>query len=334
MVPRVYLYGGATHAAFRRAISASGMSTSMASVVASMVMMSPSCTIAIGPPTCASGATCPTQKPWLPPEKRPSVMSATSWPSPAPMTIEVGESISFMPGPPLGPSYRITMTLPRSDSWSLTTCAIRSSSASKHMAGPWKRVPSLPVILPTAPSGARVPSRMAMCPVALTGLAKVPMTSWPASRPGSSARFSAIVLPVIVMQSPCRWPCSSMYLRTPGVPPTACRSSMTYFPEGLRLAMKGVSAARRRKSLSVRSTPAARAMAMRWMVALVEPPVTITRRTAFSKAFMVMTSRGLMSLRMQVCSATLARSHSSIFSGCSPPAPPLSSGSQAGMLDE
>ena len=29
------------------------------------------------------------------------------------------------------------MTLPRSDSWSLTTCAIRSSSASKHMAGPW-----------------------------------------------------------------------------------------------------------------------------------------------------------------------------------------------------
>ena len=34
----------------------------------------------MGPPTCASGATCPTQKPWLPPEKRPSVMSATSCP--------------------------------------------------------------------------------------------------------------------------------------------------------------------------------------------------------------------------------------------------------------
>ena len=57
-----------------------------------------------------------------------------------------------------------------------------------------------------------------------------------------------------------------------------------HLPEGFRLAMKGVSAAMRRKQLSVRSTPAARAMAIRWMVALVEPPVTITRRTAFSKA--------------------------------------------------
>ena len=34
----------------------------------------------------------------------------------------------------------------------------------------------------------------------------------------------------------------------------------------------------------------ARAMAMRWMVALVEPPVTMTRRTAFSKACIVMMS--------------------------------------------
>ena len=78
----------------------------------------------------------------------------------------------------------------------------------------------------------------------------------------------------------------------------------------------------------------ARAMAMRWMVALVEPPVTITRRTAFSKAcmvmmkvslllslplsillltillaltFIVMMSRGLMSSSMHVCSAATAR---------------------------
>jgi len=32
----------------------------------------------------------------------------------------------------------------------------------------WKCVPSLPVILPTAPSGARLPSRIAMCPVGFT----------------------------------------------------------------------------------------------------------------------------------------------------------------------
>ena len=45
-------------------------------------------------------------------------------------------------------------------------------------------------------------------------------------------------------------------------------------PEGLRSEMKGVSAEMRRKSSSRKSTPAERAIAMRWIVALVEPPVT------------------------------------------------------------
>ena len=43
--------------------------------------------------------------------------------------------------------------------------------------------------------------------------------------------------------------------------------------------------------------------------------LTLTLTLTLTRTFMVMTSRGLMSLRMQVCSATLARSHSSIFSG-------------------
>ncbi len=76
----------------------------MRRVSASIVMMSPSCTKAMGPPSCASGVTWPMMKPWEPPEKRPSVIRATSWPSPAPMITDVGESISGMPGPPLGPS--------------------------------------------------------------------------------------------------------------------------------------------------------------------------------------------------------------------------------------
>ena len=50
-------------------------------------------------------------------------------------------------------------------------------------------------------------------------------------------------------------PSCSMYFSTAGVPPTACRSSITYLPLGLRFAKKGVSAAIRRKSCSVRSTP-------------------------------------------------------------------------------
>ncbi len=43
---------------------------------ASMVIGSPSSTSAIGPPTAASGATWPTTSPYVPPEKRPSVISA------------------------------------------------------------------------------------------------------------------------------------------------------------------------------------------------------------------------------------------------------------------
>ena len=46
------------------------------------------------------------------PENRPSVIKATSLPSPAPMIAEVGVSISGMPGPPLGPSYRMITTIP------------------------------------------------------------------------------------------------------------------------------------------------------------------------------------------------------------------------------
>ena len=48
----------------------------------SIVIMSPSWTAAIGPPTSASGATWPAMKPRVAPEKRPSVSSATSSPSP------------------------------------------------------------------------------------------------------------------------------------------------------------------------------------------------------------------------------------------------------------
>lgn len=71
---------------------------------ASITIRSPSATSAMGPPAAASGATWPTTKPWLPPEKRPSVISATSWPRPRPMMAEVGLSISRIPGPPRGPS--------------------------------------------------------------------------------------------------------------------------------------------------------------------------------------------------------------------------------------
>ena len=56
------------------------------------------------PPLAPSGETWPMAAPRVAPEKRPSVMSATSLSSPMPQMALVGLSISRMPGPPFGPS--------------------------------------------------------------------------------------------------------------------------------------------------------------------------------------------------------------------------------------
>lgn len=86
-----------------------------------MIIRSPSLTKAIGPPTRASGTTCPMMNPRLAPENRPSVIKAVDPASPAPAIAPVGPeaetsvtiyvdiqrctvpSISGMPGAPLGP---------------------------------------------------------------------------------------------------------------------------------------------------------------------------------------------------------------------------------------
>src|ERR1044072_3818026 len=60
-------------------------------------MVSPSCTSAIGPPRAASGAMWPTIRPWVAPEKRPSVISATASPSPLTTSAAVTGSISRRP---------------------------------------------------------------------------------------------------------------------------------------------------------------------------------------------------------------------------------------------
>ena len=49
------------------------------------------------------GRDVPDAQPVVPPEKRPSVSSRTSLPSPAPLIAPVTASISRMPGPPRGP---------------------------------------------------------------------------------------------------------------------------------------------------------------------------------------------------------------------------------------
>ena len=99
------------------------------------------------------------------------------------------------------------------------------SSESKHRAGPEKTNPSLPVILATAPSGAKFPKRIWIWPVGLIGSLKDLTIVWPGLSPGKSLRFSASVLPVTVMQSPLSKPSASKYFITAGVPPIEWRSS-------------------------------------------------------------------------------------------------------------
>ena len=70
----------------------------------SRTIVSPSWTIAMGPPSAASGEMWPMQGPRVPPENLPSVRRTTDSPRPMPEIADVGESISRMPGPPLGPS--------------------------------------------------------------------------------------------------------------------------------------------------------------------------------------------------------------------------------------
>src|SRR6478735_3502399 len=60
----------------------------------SISIRSPFSISAIGPPTAASGETCPMAPPRVAPEKRPSVINATDSDNPRPASAAVGASIS------------------------------------------------------------------------------------------------------------------------------------------------------------------------------------------------------------------------------------------------
>src|SRR3990167_1864276 len=102
--PLVNRGAGAFHFFKRLWISFFVRRTDSSRFAASTVIQSPSFSAAIGPPTAASGATCPAISPWVAPENRPSVSRATLSPSPSPYSAPVTASISRIPGPPLGPS--------------------------------------------------------------------------------------------------------------------------------------------------------------------------------------------------------------------------------------
>ena len=117
------------------------------------------------PPAAASGATWQTDRPDVPPENRPSVISAQARPRPLPLRKLVGYSISCMPGPPLGPSYRMITTSPAL-TWPARMPSTAASWLSNTTAGPekWKSSSGTPAVFTIAPSGARLPYSTASPP--------------------------------------------------------------------------------------------------------------------------------------------------------------------------
>ena len=191
----------------------------------SIVIVSPSSTRAIGPPTAASGDTCPIEAPRLAPEKRPSVMSATDEPSPIPTIADVGLSISLIPGPPLGPSYLMTTTSPATI-FPPFMAAIASSSQSNTLAGPVCTIISGTTAerFTTQPSGARFPLRTASPPFFIYGLSIGRMTSGFLFT--AFFMLSPMVFPVTVMQSRFNRPASPSSFMTAYTPPASFRSSI------------------------------------------------------------------------------------------------------------
>ena len=180
--------------------------------------------------------------------------------------------------------------------WSFKMALSASSSREKHLAVPLKLKPSLPVIFATAPSVARLPRKILRCESFFIGLSNVLMIAWELVYGLTFSKFSAKVLPVTVRQSPCNSPASSSIFISGNVPPISTNSLIMYLPDGLRSAITGTFLPMRVKSSILRLTSAALAMAIKCNTALLEPPSAIITVMAFSNAFMVMMSRGLMSL--------------------------------------
>ncbi|CPU64541.1 Uncharacterised protein [Mycobacteroides abscessus] len=135
-------------------------------------------------------------------------------------------SISRIPGPPLGPSYRMTTTSP-----SVIVPSSRASSAarsrSKTRAVPSNTSSSNPADFTTAPSGASDPCRIVMPPVWWIGSSRARRILPSGSGGSISARFSATVRPVTVSASPCSRPASSRAFMTTGTPPMRSTSFIT-----------------------------------------------------------------------------------------------------------
>ena len=187
-------------------------------------MRSPSSTMAMGPPSMASGETCPMAAPRVPPENLPSVIKATSASSPIPAMTDVGTNISRIPGPPLGPSYRIITTSPFFIFPAMMS-EVASSSLSNTRAVPsWRSIRRATAdCFTTHPEAARFPNSTASPPCLWYGLSRGRMTLLSLIR--LSSMFSLTGLPVTVRQSVRINPLRESSFITALTPPARSRSS-------------------------------------------------------------------------------------------------------------
>ena len=217
-----------------------------------ILILSPSSIRAIGPPAIASGEICPTHGPRVPPENLPSVIKATESDKFIPAIAAVGDSISLIPGPPFGPSYRMTTTSPLLISFFIMAF-MPSSSELKTLAVPVKLSAfSLTAdCFTTAPSGAKFPLRIAIPPSFLYGLLRGLMTSLSETSPLCAISF--IFLPLVERLS---LNLSFKTFNTPGIPPAYSRSSIKSSPPGRILVNCGDSLPNLSKSSSSNLMPA------------------------------------------------------------------------------
>ena len=139
---------------------------------------------------------------------------------------------------------------------------MQSFSESNTRAGPVIECFFSPVTLATQPSVARLPLRIARCPSLYIGSDQGRITCWPArGSSGTSFSISAMVLPWMVMQSPCSTPFLSRIFSTCGTPPARWKSTATKRPEGFRSHSTGTLRRTRSKSSMLHFTPAALAIA-------------------------------------------------------------------------
>mmetsp|Transcript_21758 Transcript_21758/g.68158 ORF Transcript_21758/g.68158 Transcript_21758/m.68158 type:complete len:257 (+) Transcript_21758:443-1213(+) len=190
----------------------------------------------------------------------------------------------------------------------------RAGSVSKTSAGPRKRIPSRPVILPTAPSGASEPERTVTWPSALIGSSRGRTMVCDGGREGARASATRSDSPEIVIASGSgRRFASSMNFKSAGVPPASCKSSIKCSPQGFMSHNTGVRRRTRSKSSYVSSSSKARAMASKWSTAFVDPPVHMTAAIAFSSEPLVTMSRGFMSCSRACLIAAPTAAHSASF---------------------